>query len=138
MQTVKAKHGQLLEMKKEEVLADVQAAMAEIHQTARLDQKNVVEKADSALVAKREAAKVAESITALDAMKIQISTLRQQYMKALVVEEKKPGIRTATASRATICRTVKLETEADVDKYVAEIKKTLMDKLSGNDVLHII
>ena len=59
-------------------------------------------------------------------------------MKALVVEEKKPGIRTATASRATICRTVKLETEADVDKYVAEIKKTLMDKLSGNDVLHII
>lgn len=138
MQIVKTKHVQLLELKKEEVLADVQAAMAEIHQTARLDQKSIVEKADNALVAKREAAKVAESITALDAMKIQISTLRQQYMKALVVEEKKPGIRTATASRATICRTVKLETEADVDKYVAEIKKTLMEKLSGNDVLHII
>ena len=44
MQIVKAKHGQLLEMKKEDVLADVQAAMAEIHQTARLDQKSIVER----------------------------------------------------------------------------------------------
>ena len=121
-----------------EVLADVQAAMAEIHQTARLDQKSIVEKADNALVAKREAAKVAESITALDAMKIQISTVRQQYMKALVVEEVKPGIRTATASRASICYTAKLESEADVDKYLSEIKKKLMEKLKGNDVLHII
>ena len=137
MQTVKTRHGQLLSMKKEEVLADVQAAMAEIHQTARHDQGNIVEKADEALVAKREVAKSAESITALDAMKIQISSTRQQYMKALVVEDK-PHVRTVTVSRGSVCSTAKLETEADVDKYVADIKKKLMEKLDGNDVLHII
>lgn len=123
---------------RKEVLADVQAAMAEIHQTARLDQKSIVEKADNALVAKREAAKVAESITALDAMKIQISTIRQQYVKALVVDVTPPGVKTVTVSRASICYTTKLESEADVDKYLAEIKKKLMEKLNGNDVLHII
>ena len=138
MQVLRGKYNELLELKKQEVLADVQAAMAEIHQTARLDQKSIIEKADNALVAKREAAKVAESITALDAMKIQISTIRQQYMKALIVEEKKPGIRTATASRASICHTAKLESEADVDQYLAEVKKKLMAQLADNDILHII
>ena len=41
-------------------------------------------------------------------------------------------------SRSTICHTMQLKSEADVDKYVAEIRKTLLQKLDGHDVLHII
>ena len=138
MQTVKTIYDGLLEIKKEEVLSDVQAAMAEIHQTATLNQKDVVDKADNALVAKREAAKTAESMTALDAMKIQIANIRQQYLKALVVVVTPPHIRTATVGRGSICYTAKLESEEDVDRYLAEVKKKLMEQLKDNDVLHII
>jgi hypothetical protein len=138
MQEVQAKYDGLLELKKQEVLADIQAAMAEIHQTATLNQRDIVEKADNALVAKREAAKKADSMTALDAMKIQISSIRQQYLKALVVVDTPPHIKTATISRGSVCHTAKLENEADVDQYLAEIKKKLMAQLEGNDVLHII
>ena len=137
MQAVQAKYDDLLTLKKQEVLADVQAAMAEIHQTATLNQKDIVEKADNALVAKREIAKTAESMTALDAMKIQISSIRQQYLKALVVIEE-PHIKTATIGRGSICYTAKLENETDIDQYLAEIKKILMAQLEGNDILHII
>ena len=33
---------------------------------------------------------------------------------------------------------MKLKNEADIDEYLTEVKKTLMDKLNGHDVLHII
>ena len=70
-------------------------------------------------------------------MKIQISSLRQQFLRALVVVEK-PNVDTVTANRGSICYTMKLESEADVDKYVASIKAKLMEMLEGHDVLHII
>ena len=127
----------LLELKKQEVAADVQAAMAEIHQTANLDQKDILIKADNALTAKRDAANVAETLTALDAMKIQIANLRQQYLKALVVVET-PDIDTVTLNRASVCFSAKLESEEDIDKYLAELREKLIEKLNGHDVLHII
>lgn len=137
MQTVTNIYGKLLELKKQEVASDVQAAMAEIHQTATPQQKEILIKADNALSAKRDAAKVCETITALDAMKIQIANIRQQYLKALVVVET-PNIDTVTLNRASVCFSAKLESEADIDKYLAELKEKLMEKLDGHDVLHII
>lgn len=52
--------------------------------------------------------------------------------------EVKPNVDTVTANRSSICYTIKLESEADVDKYVADIKEKLMGMLDGHDVLHII
>ncbi|MCR4615485.1 MAG: BREX system P-loop protein BrxC [Clostridiales bacterium] len=137
IQTVRNIYGQLLELKKQEVYSDIQAAMGEIHQAASIEQQNIVTKSDDAFAAKKRAVSEAAALTQLDAMKIQISNLRQQYMKALVVVVA-PNIDTVTANRSSICYTTKLESEADIDKYVAGIKEKLMAMLDGHDVLHII
>ena len=137
IQKVQSVYAQLLDVKKQDVYAEIHAAMGEIHQTADIDQRAIVDRADSALKAKETAASEATTLTQLDAMKIQISNIRQQYLKALVVVEK-PHVDTVTANRGSICYTVKLETEADVDRYLAEIKEKLMQMLDGHDVLHII
>ena len=141
--TVHATYNQLLEVKKQDVYAEIQAAMGEIHQTAeesKLDGtkvKDIVKKADDALGAKKKAASEAATLIQLDAMRIQISNIRQQYIKALVVDPN-PIVDTVTANRGSICYTIKLKNEADVDQYVADIKDKLMEMLSGHDVLHII
>lgn len=138
VQRVQNTYAKLLAQKREEVLGEVRAAMGEIHQTAdTLKQGNIVQRADASLTEKRTAAEHAEKLTSLDAMKIQISNIRQQYLQKLVVVAE-PDVDTVTMSRSTICHTMQLKSEADVDKYVAEIKKTLLQKLDGHDVLHII
>lgn len=137
MQTVSDIYNKLKELKKQEVESDIQAAMAEIHQTAKYDQKDILLKADDALTAKRDAIKFAETITALDAMKIQIANIRQLYIKKLIVEEI-PDVDTVTMGRSSVCYSVKLESEADIDKYLSDIREILIEKLNGHDVLHII
>ncbi len=137
MQQVQTVYGQLLDLKKQDVYAEIQGAMGEIHQTAQYDQKDIVAKADDALGAKKKAAADATTLTQLDAMKIQIASIRQQYIKALMIPAQ-PDEKVATASRSTLGYSVKLKSEADIDKYVAEIKDKLMELLDGNDVLHII
>ena len=137
MQQVQMVYGQLLDLKKQDVYAEIQGAMGEIHQTAQYDQKDIVAKADDALGAKKKAAADATTLTQLDAMKIQIASIRQQYIKALMIPSK-PDEKVATASRSSLGYSVKLKSEEDIDKYVAEIKDRLMELLDGNDVLHII
>ena len=137
MQQVQMVYGQLLDLKKQDVYAEIQGAMGEIHQTAQYDQKDIVAKADDALGAKKKAAADATTLTQLDAMKIQIASIRQQYIKALMIPSK-PDEKVATASRSSLGYSVKLKSEEDIDKYVAEIKDKLMELLDGNDVLHII
>ena len=70
-------------------------------------------------------------------MKIQIASIRQQYIKALMVPVEK-NVDVVSTNRSSVCYTVKLRSEADIDQYVAEIKEKLMDMLEGHDVLHII
>jgi hypothetical protein len=138
IEEVKTVYSELLELKKSEVVAEVKAAMGEIHQAmTKHEQKAIIEKADNALVDKREAAKEAETLTELDAMKIQISNIRSQYLHALMVEDK-PDVKSVSVSRSAICFTAKLENEKDIDEYLARVKDKLMSSLEGNDVIHII
>lgn len=137
MHQVQTIYDQLLDLKRQDVTSEIQSAMGEIHQAARMDQKSTVERADNALVAKRDAAAKATTLTALDAMRIQISSLRQQYLKALMVPAT-PDIDTVTASRSSISYTAKLENQEDIDKYVNDIRGKLTELLDGHDVLHII
>lgn len=137
VQTIQNVYEKLLVQKREEVIGEIQAAMGEIHQTADVKQGDIVQRADAVFIEKRTAAEHAEKLTSLDAMKIQIGNIRQQYLqKLLVVAE--PDIDTVTINRSTICHTMQLKSEADIDRYVAEIKKSLLQKLNGHDVLHII
>lgn len=129
-------YSRLLDEKREEVYAEIRAAMGEIHQTATVQQQNIVMRADSALQEKKIAAGSAKNLTSLDAMKIQIGSIRRQYLQKLVITD--PVVDTVTMNRSTVCHTMKLQSEADIDAYVAGIKKTLMERLNGHDVLHII
>ena len=138
IQEIKDVYTALLDLKKSEVLAEIQAAMGEIHQNAtRTEQKPIVAKADSALAEKREAAKSAETLTELDAMKIQISNIRSQYLRTLMIEDK-PNTKTVSISRSAVCYTAKLESESDIDTYLARVKEKLMETLEDNDAVHII
>lgn len=137
MQEVTKIYNGLLDLKKQEVIADIQAAMGELHRTATIKQKDILEKADAALTAKRDAANACETLTALDAMKIQIANIRQQYLKALMVEDE-PDVNITTLSRASICFSAKLESEKDIDDYLAKLKEKLMQSLDGHDVVQII
>lgn len=137
VQTVRDAYARLLDRKREEVKAEIQAAMGEIHQTADIKQADIVQRADNALTEKRTSAENADKLTSLDAMKIQIGNIRQQYLQKLAVVAE-PDVDTVTLNRSTVCHTMKLKNEADIDEYLAEVKKTLMDKLNGHDVLHII
>lgn len=137
IQTVQEDYQKLLSQKREEVIGEIQAAMGEIHQTADIKQGDIVQRADDALTEKRTATENADKLINLDAMKIQIGNIRQQYLQKLVVVDE-PDIDTVTMSRSAVCHTMKLQSEADIDEYIAEVKRTLMDKLNGHDVLHII
>lgn len=137
IQNVQNTYGQLMDLKRKDVYAEIQGAMGEIHQTAQYDQKDIVTKADDALGVKKKAAADATTLTQLDAMRIQIANIRQQYIKALMVPVK-PDEKVATAYRSSLGYTIKLKNEEDVDNYVADIKESLMEMLDGNDVLHII
>ena len=135
-QSIQDVYAKLLDDKREEVYAEICAAMGEIHQTASIEQAEIVRRADAELEDKKHSAEQSEQLTALDAMKIQIANIRQRYMQKLVTVE--PSVDTVTMNRSTVCHTMKLQNEADIDAYVAEIKKTLMERLEGHDVLHII
>ena len=137
IQNIQDVYQKLLIQKQEEVFAEIQSAMAEIHQTADIRQTDIVHKADSALQEKKTSAQNADKLTALDAMKIQIANLRQQYLQKIAVVND-PQIDTVTMNRSIVCHTVKLQSESDIDQYLAEIKQKLMQKLDGHDVLHII
>ena len=137
IQSVQNIYKQLMDLKRQDVYSEIQAAMGEIHQTA-LAQKEIIQQADDALEAKKKAAEEATSLTQLDAMKIQIASIRQQYLKALLTIIDTPNVDTVNANRGSICKTAKLQNEADIDKYVADIKKKLMEMLEGHDVLHIV
>ena len=135
--TVQTSYAQLLDLKKQEVFSEIQAAMAEIHQTANTDQMGIVTKADDALAAKKNAAAAAETLTQLDAMKIQVANIRQQYLKALVVVVR-PQKKTVTVPRSSICGVATLNSSADVDAYVREIREKLLELLDGNDTVCVI
>ncbi len=137
IQKVQNVYAQLMNLKRQEVNSEIQTAMGEIHQAANYNQKDIITKADDALGAKKKAAVDSTTLTQLDAMRIQISNIRQQYIKALMVPVE-PDEKVVTAYRSSLGYTIKLKNEADVDKYVADIKEKLMEMLEGNDVLHII
>ena len=111
--------------------------MGEIHQTADVKQTEIVRRSDSAFTEKRTAAENADKLTNLDAMRIQITNLRQQYVKKLFTADA-PDVDIVTMNRSTVCPTVKLQSESDIDQYLAKIRKKLVEKLNGHDVLHIV
>ena len=130
-------YSELLNAKKEEVFAEITAAMGEVHQTAGIDQKEIVHAADEAFEEKKAETSAALSLTELDALKIRIDGVRCGSLKNLIVKTES-GEDTVTLNRASICYTATLRTEADIDEYLAEIREKLVENLADHDALHII
>ena len=137
MQTIQNGYNALLDSKRRDVLSEIQSAMAEVHEAARIDQKEILTRADNALAAKRDAVSHTNELTTLDAMRIQIQNIKQQYLKLLIVPAD-PKIDVVTVNRSSLCYSAKIKSEEDVDLYVEALKEKLMGMLDGHDVLQIL
>ncbi len=49
-----------------------------------------------------------------------------------------PVAGTVTVNRAGVCFVARIESEKDIDNYLAEVREKLIEKLSGHDVTHLI
>ena len=114
-----------------------QAAMAEIHQTADLDQREIVQKADSALMTKKTDASNAETLTQLDAMIPKINSIRQQYMMILM-KPVDPVVKSVSLARNSLCYSTRLKNDEEIEQYVDEIRAKLKKALEGQDEVQII
>ncbi len=137
MQNIQAVYGRLLQNKREEIFRDIREAQAEIARSAGTDRAEFAARTDAEWEAKRKAADAADTLTGLDAMKTQIAGIREQTLKALIAKAD-PEKDTVAVSRNGLCLAAKLENEADVDRYLTQMKEKLMGLLEGHDALHIL
>ena len=99
---------EMLELKKEEVLSEIQNAMAEIHRAAGEaddSKKQIADSADKEFDAKKRAVNEADTLTKLDAMKPQIENIRRKYAEKIMTktDSTEPQKNTVTLPRTTLC-----------------------------------
>ena len=140
-QRVKSSYSGLLRLKQDDVLSDIQAAMAEIHQTAKDDpeSRKIVDTADAELQSRKNDALSSETMTELDAMRSRIDGIRKKYLQKLLTVGpviKKQDILTVT--RGSLFTSQELENAKDIEEYTEELKAKLAELLKGHDAIHII
>lgn len=152
---VKSAYAKLLAMKKEEVAENIRQCMQDVHQLAS-EARNatpLLHQADDYFVGKREAAKVATSVTELDAMITQLFNYKDticKKMEIMVASRQKPinpsGIATdavpkpqkiTSIRRYDLCSVKRLQSKEDIDKYVESIREKLYQTLEGCDGVQI-
>lgn len=138
IQTIENAYGVLLSDKRIEVSAEIDSAIEEIKQTAKFGQEDVVTEASNVLGQRKSNANSTNTLTALDAMKIQIQNIKQQYLKRLVIVDTPATEKSKTVNRSTVVKAGTIKNASDVDAYVESIKKSLLEMLDDNDVIHII
>ncbi len=149
---VKEKYDALLDIKRDEVAETVRQGMQDVHQLASeaRDAGALLHQADDWFVKKREALKVATSLTDLDAMITQVLNYkdnicrRMEPMVTPVDPDPKPGVkdipkpkRIKTVRRYDLCSVKRLQTQEDIDKYVESIKEKLLQTLADCDGIQI-
>lgn len=137
MQSIRTAYDILLGQKRAVVMKELEAAKAAVHATAKPEQVDILQDADNAFSARRDYAEKAMSMTQLDAMRMQFKSLQESYQKKLIADQTKDKTRVHTTSSYSLCHSAQLRTEADVDAYLAEVRRKLVSQLSGCDVLQI-
>ena len=160
VQKVKAAYDGLLDIKREEVAENIRQCMQDVHQLASeaLNAGTLLQQADDHFVNKREVAKMATSLTELDAMITQLlnykdticrrmevlSVSRQQEaQKTAPAATAKPGtpapkpMKIITMRRYDLCTVKRLQSKEDVDQYVEAIREKLMKTLESCDGVQI-
>ena len=147
---VRGKYAALLDVKRGEVNENIRQAMQDVHQLAS-EAHNVealLLQADDWFARKREAVTVAESLTELDAMIIQVLNHKDSVcrrMEAMIappppgpgpkIPPKPKTIR--TVRRYDLCAVKRITTQDDIDKYVEAIRAKLAEALKDCDGVQI-
>ena len=160
VQKVKTAYDGLLDMKRDEVAENIRQCMQDVHQLASeaRDAGALLRQADDHFVNKREAAKTATSLTALDAMITQLlnykdticrrmevmsASRQQEAQKPAPAATTKPGTpapkppKIMTVRRYDLCSVKRLQSKEDIDKYVEAIREKLMKTLESCDGVQI-
>lgn len=156
IKAVRKAYAQLLDMKKEEVAENIRQCMQDVHQLAgeARDATTLLHQADDYFVAKREAAKMAASVTELDAMITQLLNYKDticKRMEFLVVSQQNvqpannnggtnpaPKVqKITTVRRYDLCSVKRLQSKEDIDKYVESIRAKLYQTLEECDGVQI-
>ena len=138
IQTIEVVYAKRLTEKKEEVFAEIQSILADITSLAKPEQSDIVSKANSVLGLKKNDCNNATSLTVLDAMFAQLSGVKAQFVKDLMVVPTAPDKKVKVINKNSICASANLTSEADVDKYLEDVKQKLMDALKDNDTIQLI
>ena len=150
MATVQAGHDRLLAAKREEILEIVTQCLVAIHQTAdgNANAKDMVVRADAYYSQKREAIKGLKSLALLDGLvppMLQYKDDTCNRIEALTVPPEKPVDRGGSApkkliksyNRQIVFPAKQLESDADVDAYVEQVRSQLKQLLKNCDGIQL-
>lgn len=149
MSLVKNAHDKMLEAKRAEILEIVRQCMAEIHTSAshNVRLQPISQKADGFFTQRKEEIGACKSLALLDGMVQRILKYKDETMEAVeamsrpvetkpVAEEVKRKV-FKPVHRQILFPTKKLESQADIEAYVAKIKEQLETLLEGSDGVEI-
>lgn len=149
--TVKNVHDEMLEEKRAELMEIVRQCMAEVHQLSshNITEKNISETADTFFTQRKNEIESCKSLALLDGLVQRIlkykdeTVSRMEALSRPTPAEPKP---TEPETKKKVYKPVmrqilfpakKLETQADIDEYVAKIKQNLEKLIEGYDGVDI-
>ena len=149
--TVKNAHDKMLEEKRAELMEIVRLCMAEVHQLSshNITVKNISETADTFFTQRKNEIESCKSLALLDGMVQRIlkykdeTVSRMEALSRPTPAEPKPTVpETKKKVYKPVMRQIlfpakKLETQADIDEYVAKIKQNLEKLIEGCDGVDI-
>ena len=151
---VKQAYKKQLDEKRRTVNDHINQCQTDVHQIGQQvkNAEQLLRSSDSFFEGKYQAMKQATSLTQLDAMITQCNTHRDSTCKRLAAmldaqnrkpDDVKPGdpqpkkIKIASVRRNDMCAVKRLNSKADIDDYVEELRKKLNGYLEGNDGIQI-
>lgn len=157
MEIVREAHERLLSDKREKLSEDISLCVKEIHQAAggRNEAQKVVQEANEYYTGVREEVKETKFIALLEALSGQLSNKKDQKIQRIKSILKEADHPTSTSEnrensakpekkkrikkyrRMVLFSAEKLETEADVDIYVKNLRKKLLELLKDCDGIEI-
>lgn len=141
---VRAAQERLIEKKRDELYADLETCLASIHQDATAEkQKEAVRDADEFYKSMKEKISLCTGLTTLDGYAMQLFNYKDKTIETMHAKE---GMHSAPSggkkayrqlNRAIVFPTRILESDADIDRYVEEVRSNLKKLLGNSDGINI-
>lgn len=150
---VKTSHDKMLEEKRKELFAIVQECMGDVHREADGDSKakSIIDKVDTYYMQQKEKIKETASLALMEGFPIPMWNYRDDAIKRVKIAlmppkpvdepklEKKVEVKKnyKPIYRLSLLNATKLESEADIDEYVDQLRNHLKRLLKGSDGLDL-